>query len=59
MQVTPGFGLLSSILCVMILHEPERGAVEINALHGEGASVSHGMKQSSKYFDDLKYLGKV
>lgn len=58
-KVTPGFGILCSFLCVMVLYEPERGAVEINALHQESALSSHGIKQTSKYFDDLKYLFKV
>ena len=59
-EVTPAFGLLSSILCIMVLHEPERGVVEIKALHGDDRTHSHGLKEKkSKYTHDLKYLFKV
>ena len=59
-KVSPGFGVLCSILCVMVLLEPERGVIEVKSLHNDDTANTHGLKPTkSTYFNDLKYLFKV
>jgi len=58
-RVTPGFGVLCVFLCIFVIHEPKRGAIETD--HPEeadllSASLHH---ESSSYLNDIKYLLKV
>ncbi|EDO39433.1 predicted protein [Nematostella vectensis] len=57
MRVTPVLGVACVLLCLFVVHEPPRGAIERgfnpNLL---SASTVH---QSTSYWDDLKYLFKV
>eukprot|EP00112_Aurelia_sp_Birch-Aquarium-sp1_P006531 Seg172.4 transcript_id=Seg172.4/GoldUCD/mRNA.D3Y31 product="Protein spinster 1" protein_id=Seg172.4/GoldUCD/D3Y31 len=58
-KVTPGLGILCVIMCVFIIHEPKRGAIETGpqeAVDEYSASIHH---QSSSYLDDLKYIFRV
>ena len=58
-KVTPGLGILCVIMCVFIVHEPKRGAIETGpqeAVDEYSASIHH---QTSSYLDDLKYLFRV
>ena len=57
-RVTPGLGVLCVILCMFVVHEPKRGAVESESpdLKDVSASLHH---ESSSYLDDIKYIFKV
>jgi len=60
LRVSPGLGVLCSILCVMVLLEPERGVIEVRSLHDDDTANSHGLESTkSTYFNDLKYLFNV
>ncbi len=57
--MTPGFGLLCAILSVLIIHEPKRGAIEVDDDRVE-ESVTFGREpKATNYVEDLKYLIKV
>ncbi|XP_065054666.1 protein spinster homolog 1-like [Rhopilema esculentum] len=57
-RVTPGLGVLCVILCMFVVHEPKRGAVESESpdLKDVSASLHH---ESSSYLDDIKSIFKV
>eukprot|EP00794_Sanderia_malayensis_P013802 gene13802-15247_t len=59
-RVTPGLGVLCVILCVFVIHDPKRGALESantrESVDDLSASMYH---QTSSYWEDIKYLFKV
>ena len=56
-QVTPIFGVLCVLLCIFVVHEPKRGAIE----RGENpnAMSASDVIHTSSWLADLKYLCTV
>eukprot|EP00794_Sanderia_malayensis_P013801 gene13801-15246_t len=59
-RVTPGLGVLCVILCVFVIHDPKRGALESANTQESIDDLSASMYQpTSSYWEDIKYLFKV
>lgn len=59
LRVTPGFGLICALLCLVVIPEPERGAIEIKENDPENSVSLERIPKASRYLDDLTYLAKV
>eukprot|EP00794_Sanderia_malayensis_P013800 gene13800-15245_t len=59
LRVTPGLGLLSAVLCIFVIREPERGANEVASQEQESSVHLKSSLNVSTYLDDLKYLAGV
>ena len=58
-RVTPGFGVLCVFLCLFVIHEPKRGAIETDNPEVADLVSTSLHHESSSYTNDIRYIFRV